>query len=64
MYRTATMMSRPAGQRHDAILDSNLKALRVHQEALRDHVVCHIAADLLIWPAEDAEHSGLADDPG
>jgi hypothetical protein len=41
----------------------DLKELRVHQEALRDHAVCHFAADLLVWPAEDAEHIGLADDP-
>jgi hypothetical protein len=58
------MMSRPGGQRHDAVLDSDLKALRVHQGALRDHVVGHFAADLLVWPAEDAEHIGLADHPG
>jgi len=44
-------------------LDGYLKAVRVHQEALQDHAVGHFAADLLVWPAEDAEHIGLADDP-
>jgi len=70
MYRTASMMSLSglavpgqARQRRDAVLDGDLKELRVHQEALRDHAVCHFAADLLVWPAEDAEHIGLADDP-
>jgi hypothetical protein len=45
-------------------LDGYLKAVRVHQEALQDHAVGHFAADLLVWRAEDAEHIGLADDPG
>jgi hypothetical protein len=40
---------RPAGQRHDAVLDGYLKAVRVHQEALQAHAVGHFAADLLVW---------------
>jgi hypothetical protein len=40
---------RSAGQRHDAVLDGYLKAVRVHQEALQDHAVGHFAADLLVW---------------
>jgi len=42
----------------------DLKALRVHQETLPDHAVGHFAADLLVCPAEDAGHIGLADYPG
>jgi hypothetical protein len=53
---------RPAGQRHDAVLDGDLKEFRGPSGGLRDHAVGYFAADLLVWPTEDAEQLGLADD--
>jgi hypothetical protein len=38
-------------------------AARVHQEVLQGLAAGLFTADLLVWPAEDAEDIGLADDP-
>src|SRR5271167_1324211 len=51
-----------AFQRDDPVVHGHREAGRVGKEPVRDHVLGDLAADLLVGPAEDAQHVGPADD--
>jgi hypothetical protein len=53
-----------ACQRDDPVVHGHREPGRVGEEPVRDHVLGDLAADLLIGPAEDAQHVGPADDAG